>query len=88
MSLRQNGEPGGTRTHDTRIKSPMLYQTELPAHKDVIKAFIEDKKMSGLLPRTVEFYHEKLAKLPQGSCVLQLKKKTLKGCCTYELWLR
>ncbi|SVE28515.1 uncharacterized protein METZ01_LOCUS481369, partial [marine metagenome] len=43
--------------------------------------------MSGLLPRTVEFYHEKLAKLPQGSCVLQLKKKTLKGCCTYELWL-
>ena len=35
----RNGEPGGTRTHDTRIKSPMLYQTELPAHNDIIKAF-------------------------------------------------
>ena len=61
----RNGEPGGTRTHDTRIKSPMLYQTELPAHNDVIGAFLRDKKLSGLSPRTLQFYHEKLAKLPQ-----------------------
>ena len=61
----RNGEPGGTRTHDTRIKSPMLYQTELPAHNDIIKAFLRDKKLSGLAPTTLEFYHEKLAKLPQ-----------------------
>ena len=73
----RNGEPGGTRTHDTRIKSPMLYQTELPAHSDIIGAFIRDKKLSGLAPTTLEFYHEKLAKLSHDSSVLELTKSDL-----------
>ena len=75
----RNGEPGGTRTHDTRIKSPMLYQTELPAHKDVISAFLKDKKLSGLSPRTLQFYHEKLQKLRSQECVLQLQKEDPEG---------
>ena len=58
-------EPAGIRTQDTRIKSPMLCQTELPAHNDVIGAFLRYKKLSGLSPRTLQFYHEKLVKLPQ-----------------------
>ena len=28
-------EPAGIRTQDTRIKSPMLCQTELPAHENI-----------------------------------------------------
>ena len=31
-ALAQECEPAGIRTQDTRIKSPMLCQTELPAH--------------------------------------------------------
>ena len=27
-----NGEPGGSRTPDTRIRSPLLYPTELRVH--------------------------------------------------------
>ena len=73
----RNGEPGGTRTHDTRIKSPMLYQTELPAHNNIIKALIRDKKMSGFSPRTLEFYHENLKKLCSEKCLRQLRKRDI-----------
>tara|TARA_B100001013_G_scaffold82049_1_gene44553 strand:+ start:234 stop:575 length:342 start_codon:yes stop_codon:yes gene_type:complete len=55
----------------------MLYQTELPAHSDIIGAFIRDKKLSGLAPTTLEFYHEKLAKLSHDSSVLELTKSDL-----------
>ena len=64
-------------TESSRIKSPMLYQTELPAHNDIIKAFIRDKKLSGLAPRTLQFYHEKLEKLPSDQCVFQLRKEDI-----------
>ena len=52
----------------------MLYQTELPAHNDIIKAFLRDRELSGLAPRTHQFYHEKLEKLRSQQCVLQLRK--------------
>ena len=47
FSYKMNGEPGGIRTHDTRIKS----------------IYLKEKLMSGLSPRTVEFYEQKLDKL-------------------------
>ena len=31
-SLALESERGGDRTHDPRVKSPLLYLTELPAH--------------------------------------------------------
>ena len=30
--MKGDGEPAGIRTQDTRIKSPVLWPTELPAH--------------------------------------------------------
>ena len=43
----------------------------------IVNAFIKDKTMSGLSPRTIAFYEEKLAKLPQDDSLLELTKDDL-----------
>ena len=43
----------------------------------IVNAFIKDKIMSGLSPRTIAFYEEKLAKLPEDNILLNLTKEGL-----------
>ncbi len=33
MERNENGEGGGTRTHDSRIKSPLLYRLSYAPHR-------------------------------------------------------
>ncbi len=62
------GGPYGDRTHDTRIKSPVLCQTELTARSFgegvttgyICNQFLADRESRGLSPLTVRFYHDKL----------------------------
>jgi hypothetical protein len=39
-----NGAPGGTRTHDHRLRRPVLYPAELQAHRE------EPRRLPGLRP--------------------------------------
>ena len=45
--------------------------------KEPVKAFIQDRIMSGLSSRTIDFYEQKLAKLPQDISVLGLTKEDI-----------
>ena len=68
ICISKNGGPYGDRTHDTRIKSPVLCQTELTAHSYgegvtsgyICNQFLVDMGSRAQIPRTVRFYHDKL----------------------------
>jgi len=45
--------------------------------KEPVKTFIQDRIMSGLSSRTIDFYEQKLAKLPQDISVLELTKEDI-----------
>ena len=45
--------------------------------KAPVEAFIKDRIMSGLSPRTIDFYEQKLSKLPQDISVLELTKEDI-----------
>ena len=47
--------------------------------KAPVEAFIKDRIMSGLSPRTIDFYEQKLSKLPQDISVLELTKESIQN---------